>query len=298
MPEREKKQQGPPMLADIVDALEGYASGDGYLLCCPAHDDHNPSLSVRGAGDGRVLVHCHAGCSQEAVVSALKAMGLWGSGASKPSPSKAPRPTPKGSDNRAVALAIWKECEAPQGTPVETYLHSRGLRIPDIGSDSLRFHPNLKHPTGGYHPAMVALVTNGKDGTPCGIHRTYLLRDGSGKAELNPNKMMLGPCSGGSVRLTTGTNPLMLGEGIETCLTVVQERNANVWSALSTSGLRALELPLSVSTVTLLADGDDAGESAAVAVARRLVREHLSVSIARAPRGMDFNDLLLQGASK
>ena len=73
------------------DALEGYASGDGYLLCCPAHDDHNPSLSVRGAGDGRVLVHCHAGCSQEAVVSALKAMGLWGSGASTPSPSKAPR---------------------------------------------------------------------------------------------------------------------------------------------------------------------------------------------------------------
>ena len=37
---------------------------------CPAHDDHNPSLSIKATDDG-VLVHCHAGCSQEDVVTAL-----------------------------------------------------------------------------------------------------------------------------------------------------------------------------------------------------------------------------------
>jgi hypothetical protein len=43
---------------------------------CPAHDDHNPSLSIRNV-DGKVLVHCHAGCAQRDVIDALTARGLW-----------------------------------------------------------------------------------------------------------------------------------------------------------------------------------------------------------------------------
>lgn len=43
---------------------------------CPAHNDENPSLSVTER-DGRILVHCHAGCSQESVIKALRARGLW-----------------------------------------------------------------------------------------------------------------------------------------------------------------------------------------------------------------------------
>src|SRR5690348_38088 len=45
-------------------------SGDAWIASCPAHPDPNPSLSVR-QGHGRVLLHCHAGCPPEAVVSAL-----------------------------------------------------------------------------------------------------------------------------------------------------------------------------------------------------------------------------------
>jgi putative DNA primase/helicase len=45
---------------------------------CPAHDDRNPSLSIREA-DGKVLLHCYAGCSQQDVINVLKARGLWGS---------------------------------------------------------------------------------------------------------------------------------------------------------------------------------------------------------------------------
>lgn len=48
-------------------------NGSGYLACCPAHDDKTPSLSVSQAEDGRLLVHCFAGCS---VNSILSAMGL------------------------------------------------------------------------------------------------------------------------------------------------------------------------------------------------------------------------------
>jgi hypothetical protein len=50
--------------------------GKGYTACCPAHEDSNPSLAIREV-DGKILLHCHAGCSQRDVIEALKARGLW-----------------------------------------------------------------------------------------------------------------------------------------------------------------------------------------------------------------------------
>ena len=38
---------------------------------CPAHEDANPSLSISEGNDGRALLHCHAGCSADAIVGAL-----------------------------------------------------------------------------------------------------------------------------------------------------------------------------------------------------------------------------------
>jgi hypothetical protein len=62
----------------IARALDGHRCGAGWIARCPAHDDHNPSFSLRDSRDGKLLVHCHAGCPQVAVLSALRALGLWG----------------------------------------------------------------------------------------------------------------------------------------------------------------------------------------------------------------------------
>ncbi len=62
---------------EIACNLHGRKMPSGWMARCPAHDDHNPSLSLKDADDGQVLVKCHAGCSQEAVVGALKAKRLW-----------------------------------------------------------------------------------------------------------------------------------------------------------------------------------------------------------------------------
>ena len=62
--------------AEITRNLHGRKSGAGWMARCPAHDDHNPSLSLRDV-DGKVLIRCHAGCDQRAVLDALKARGLW-----------------------------------------------------------------------------------------------------------------------------------------------------------------------------------------------------------------------------
>jgi hypothetical protein len=128
-------------------------------------------------------------------------------------------------------------------------------------------------------------------------HRTFL-RDGSGKAPIDPAKMMLGPCRAGAVRLGEPGEVLMVGEGIETCLAAMLATGHAAWAALSTSGLRALDLPESVSEVIVLADGDDPGEPAARDCALRWKRQGRCVRIARPPRGMDFNDMLLGGAPR
>jgi hypothetical protein len=47
-------------------------TGDSrWIARCPAHADRRASLAVRELGDGRVLVHCFAGCSVTEVVGAV-----------------------------------------------------------------------------------------------------------------------------------------------------------------------------------------------------------------------------------
>lgn len=61
----------------ISDGLGGKRSGKGFLAPCPSHDDHDPSLSIADGDNGKPLVHCLAGCSQEAVITGLAGLGLW-----------------------------------------------------------------------------------------------------------------------------------------------------------------------------------------------------------------------------
>ena len=84
----------------------------------------------------------------------------------------------------------------------------------------------------------------------------------------------------------------MVGEGIETSLAAMQATGHPAWAALSTSGLRSLDLPHDVRDVIVLADGDEAGEAAARDCAQRWKRQGRRVRIARPPQGLDFNDLL------
>lgn len=280
----------------IAGALGGRKAGCGWMAYCPAHHDRTPSLSVRDV-DGKVLVHCHTGCDQRAVIAALRARGLWTEYRSRsfsPIARRTPRECkPDRNDGRRTeeALAIWQSAKPAPGTLVETYLASRGIDLPP--PDTLRFHPRLKHPSGSSWPAMLALVTNGRDGTPIAIHRTFLARDSNGKAPIDPQKMMLGPCRGGAVRLAEPRGALMVGEGIETCLAAMQATGQPAWAALSTSGLRALDLPRDFRDVIVLADGDDAGDAAAKDRALRWKREGRRVRIARPPLGADFNDVLM-----
>ena len=56
----------------VLERLDGVIStGKSFKALCPAHGDKAPSLSVKEGGDGRVLLHCFAGCGIEDIVAAM-----------------------------------------------------------------------------------------------------------------------------------------------------------------------------------------------------------------------------------
>jgi putative DNA primase/helicase len=268
--------------ADIAVALgDARREGRGWRCRCPLHKGR--SLTLRDGDDGCVLVTCWGGCDRRDVLSELRRRGLLDVRARGSSAKPSQREEAVRTDARRskAALAIWQSATPAGGTLAQNYLFSRGLHL--SLPPTVRFHAGLKHPAGDIWPVMVALVTRG----------VVLARDGQGKAPIEPAKMMFGPCRGGAVRLGPVGDRLMIAEGIETALSAMQATAQTAWAALSTSGLRTLELPADVHDVVVLADGDEPGEAAAHDAALRWKREGRRVRIAHPPRGFDFNDVLL-----
>lgn len=61
-----------PMITDLLSKLDKVrqTGSNTWTACCPAHKDRSASLSIRDA-DGKVLLHCFAGCSVAEVIGAI-----------------------------------------------------------------------------------------------------------------------------------------------------------------------------------------------------------------------------------
>lgn len=59
--------------AALIESLEfcKQVSSDKWIARCPAHEDKSPSLSVKELQDGRVLIHCHAGCGANEILDSI-----------------------------------------------------------------------------------------------------------------------------------------------------------------------------------------------------------------------------------
>ena len=187
------------------------------------------------------------------------------------------------------ARRLWTDGLPISGTKGDEYFRSRGITC-DL-PDTLRFVPSLRHePTATWCSAAVANVE-----TTGGVHRTFLDRSG---AKLPENaKLMLGPCSGGAVRLSVGAGPLVVTEGIETGLSLMSGLLAGphrVWAALSAPGMKSLHLPAEPGKLIVATDGDDAGRKAGNALAARASDLGWDVSLMPAPDELDWNDVLVE----
>ena len=182
------------------------------------------------------------------------------------------------------------------GTIGETYLRHRGVGDPQ--SPDLLYHDDLPDFSGrrGW-PGLVGIVRDGAGNPVGGIHRTFLLEDGSGKAP--PGKKMLGAVDGGSVRLAPLPTDGHLGvaEGIETALSAWAIFGIPTWAALSANGIRQWQWPEGIRRVTIFADAGEAGQQAAAVLADRLNQADIPSTIVSPLHGDDFNDDLGKGAS-
>jgi putative DNA primase/helicase len=59
-------------IKSLLSRLKGVRSlpSGSFQALCPVHGDNDPSLSITSS-DGRILLHCHAGCCTEAIVTKL-----------------------------------------------------------------------------------------------------------------------------------------------------------------------------------------------------------------------------------
>jgi hypothetical protein len=192
---------------EITNQLSGKWFGSYGIAPCVCHDDKKPSLQISDK-NGQLFFYCHAGCNWRDLRAKFINRGFLSKANGDHSVQSRPL-----SKNVIVNCTIninkiWDECHPSESTPVEKYLGARGYNgyVPK----TVKSHPRLWHsPSKSAHPAMVAAITVWPDKKPIGLHRTYLAKDGSGKANVMPNRMILGSTKGGAVRLNPCTETLI-----------------------------------------------------------------------------------------
>jgi hypothetical protein len=178
-----------------------------------------------------------------------------------------------------------------RGTLAESYLRSRAITVAQF--PALRFHPTCYYrrdttaPLETW-PALIAAVTD-LSGNITGVHRTWLARDGSGKAPLADPRRAMGNLLGNAVRFGAVQDVLAAGEGIETMLSLKSLMPLMpMVSALSAVHLAALLFPSTLRRLYVAADNDPAGLRAATRLKARArqaeIETHLLV-----PRRDDWN---------
>jgi hypothetical protein len=203
------------------------------------------------------------------------------------------RATKSQSGTVEAASRLFAASESLAGSLAEVYLRSRGI-TQAVPSSTLRFHPKCLHRDEGQtkpvpRPAMIAAVTDGA-GALQGVHRTWLALDGQDKAAVDTPRRAMGHLLGNAVRIAPADQTLVLGEGIETMLSVREAApSLPVWAALSSGHLGAVLLPDGLQRLYIAIDRDPAGQRAAERLTARATEVGIAVRVLE-PRLGDFND--------
>jgi Toprim domain len=217
-------------------------------------------------------------------------------------PRRIPGPgrTPVRAGSPEAAHRLFAISRPIAGTLVETYLRSRAITML-AGTGALRFHPTCyyrpdAHTPTETRPAMIAAVTDLSGTTITGAHRTWLERDGAGKAPVDTPRRAMGDLLGHAVRFGAAepapaeAGVLAVGEGIETMLSLRCALPAMpMAAALSANHLAALLLPSMLRRLYIARDADAAGDMALVALTERAETAGIE-ALALSPRKGDFNE--------
>lgn len=166
---------------------------------------------------------------------------------------------------------IWASHKPLPGSLAESYLRSRGIQGNPESWHNLFFHPTLAYKEDdttqwSRHPGMIAVVRD-THGKPLTLHRTFLSEDGSGKASVSRQKMMMAQpreLKGACIRIdepvaTPNGKIIGIAEGIETALSVREATGCPMWVGISDRIMEQVVFPDDVKIVVVWADIEPSG---------------------------------------
>ena len=281
-------------LASVVGAsLKLIRAGREWKACCPFHEDRTPSFTL--FGDRYHCFGCGASGDVLDFVQRSQGVGLREaadmlSGGNLPSVHVATLPPlDDGRDRMEEARSLWASAVPAKGTLAETYLHMRGVSLPN--NDCIRFARLRYGKSGPEHPALIAAIA-ALDNTICGVQRTYLNSTGTGKAAVPKPKLSLGRVAGGAIRLTPCAARMAVTEGLEDGLSVIKLFGQATWVAAGASMMPSMLFPPGVNDVTVCGDADQAGRDAAFKAARVFSASGKIARVLFPDAGKDFNEYL------
>ncbi len=183
---------------------------------------------------------------------------------------------------------LWSQRQPIAGSPAERYLRqARGYFGPI--PETLAFLPPRKS---NHHPALIAPFSicaepePGVLGDPVdvdAVHLTLLRADGSGKADIEANKLTIGRPLGRPIALASANDlgGLVITEGIEDGLSVYAATQFGTWAAGAAPFMPALAdtVPDHIETITIYAHDDPTGERECLKLATALDRRGFEVRI-------------------
>ena len=137
-------------------------------------------------------------------------------------------------------------------------------------------------------PALLGAVTD-LAGKLTGLQRTWLARDGSGKAPIADPRRAMGRLLGNAVRFGEPAEVMAAGEGIETVLSLLSLFPALPMAAgLSAAHLAAILFPPGLRRLYVLRDNDAAGDFAEERLAQRCREAGIDCRVLK-PAAKDLN---------